>query len=126
MEYLSEPNSLNDIKQEKRKHLNRKLWLKASGGLSQLVSNKGYYASLTNSDLSYPNFDFQQVDLDVFRTFPHIKSQTERRRLMDPLKNILHTYVKRNPTVGYCQGMNFIAANLLECMGEEEAFWTLC
>ena len=22
--------------------------------------------------------------------------------------------------------MNFIAANLLECMNEEEAFWTLC
>lgn len=31
----------------------------------------------------------------------------------------------RNPTVGYCQGMNFIAARLLNCMREEEAFWTL-
>ena len=126
MEYLSDPSSLSDIKADRKKHFSRRLWLKASGGQGQLAANKGYYMSLRNSSLSYPNYDFQQVDLDVFRTFPHIKSPAERRRLMDPLKNLLYTYVRRNPTVGYCQGMNFIAANLLECMSEEEAFWTLC
>ncbi|MDR3548935.1 MAG: TBC domain-containing protein [Candidatus Pacebacteria bacterium] len=42
------------------------------------------------------------------------------------LKNVLCAYVKRNPSVGYCQGLNFVAANLLRHMGEEEAFWTLC
>ena len=126
VEYLTDPASLGDIKPDRKKHFNRKLWLRASGGRSQLLANKGYYTSLTNSSLSYPNYDFQQVDLDVFRTFPHIKSQAERRRLMNPLKNLLYSYVKRNPTVGYCQGMNFIAANLLDCMPEEEAFWTLC
>lgn len=38
---------------------------------------------------------------------------------------MLNTYVKRNPTVGYCQGMNFIAGRLIQYMSEEEAFWTL-
>ena len=102
IEYLTDPNCLNDIKHDRKKYFNRKLWLKASGGLGQLVANRGYYTSLKNSDLSYPNYDFQQIDLDVFRTFPHVKIQSERRRLMNPLKNILYNYVRRNPTVGYC------------------------
>ncbi len=36
---------------------------------------------------------------------------------------MLYTYVKRNPTVGYCQGHNFIVAHFLRYMSEEEAFW---
>lgn len=44
---------------------------------------------------------------------------------MEPLRHVLYALVIRNPTVGYCQGMNFIAARLLVCMSEEEAFWTL-
>jgi hypothetical protein len=39
---------------------------------------------------------------------------------------VLYTYVKRNPTVGYCQGMNFIAGRLLQYLNEEETFWALC
>ena len=45
--------------------------------------------------------------------------------LIVPLRNVLCTYTKRNPTVGYCQGMNFIVGRLLRFMKEEEAFWTL-
>ena len=41
------------------------------------------------------------------------------------MKIVLYTYVKRNPTVGYCQGMNFIVGRMLQYMNEEEAFWTL-
>ena len=42
------------------------------------------------------------------------------------MRNVLYAYVKRNATVGYCQGLNFVAANLLRYLKEEEAFWTLC
>ena len=41
------------------------------------------------------------------------------------LRNVLICYVKRNPTIGYCQGLNFVVAQLLRYMNEEEAFWTL-
>ncbi|KAK9868611.1 hypothetical protein WJX84_001924 [Apatococcus fuscideae] len=34
-------------------------------------------------------------------------------------------YACRNPAVGYCQGMNFVAGFLLLFMNEEDAFWCL-
>lgn len=42
---------------------------------------------------------------------------------MEPLRNVLHTFLKRTPTIGYCQGMNFYAGTFLRYMSEEEAFW---
>ncbi len=44
---------------------------------------------------------------------------------MGELRNMLAAYVKRNPTVGYCQGMNFVAAHLFRYLTEEESFWVL-
>jgi len=41
------------------------------------------------------------------------------------LRRVLYAYVMRNPTIGYCQGMNFIVAKLLTCMDEEAAFWVM-
>lgn len=44
----------------------------------------------------------------------------------DALRNILSAYASHNPTVGYCQGMNFLAATLLlEIKDEEKSFWVL-
>ena len=38
---------------------------------------------------------------------------------------MLLAYARHNPSVGYCQGMNFLAALLLLLMEEEAAFWCL-
>ena len=80
---------------------------------------------MKNSQLTYPNPSFQQIEVDLNRTFPHIQDDAQLEALTTPLKNVLTAFVLRNPTVGYCQGVNFIAARLLTCMNEEEAFWTL-
>ena len=46
------------------------------------------------------------------------------KNFLDKLKNILMCYSIRNTTVGYCQGMNFIAARILLIMdNEEQVFW---
>lgn len=42
------------------------------------------------------------------------------------LRRILGAYAARNGAVGYCQGLNFLAAALMLFMGEEDAFWSLC
>ena len=45
---------------------------------------------------------------------------------VDKLKEVLAAYSQRNPEVGYCQGMNQIAACLLLIMpSSEETFWVL-
>ena len=44
-------------------------------------------------------------------------------KYIGPLRNVLSTFVKRNPTIGYWQGMNFVVGNLLKYLNEEESFW---
>lgn len=56
------------------------------------------------------------------RTFPNDPPE-EVDLLIIPIRNVLTTFVKRNPTIGYCQGMNFIVGNLLRYLNEEQTFW---
>jgi len=56
------------------------------------------------------------------RTFPEDKKEDVEKYII-PLRHVLTTFVKRNPTIGYCQGMNFIVGNLLKELNEEESFW---
>ena len=39
------------------------------------------------------------------------------------MERILKAFIKRNPTLGYCQGMNFIVGRLRKFLSEEETFW---
>ena len=39
--------------------------------------------------------------------------------------NFVVAYACRNPAVGYCQGLNFLAATFLLLLSEDEAFWAL-
>ena len=65
-----------------------------------------------------------EVEKDLRRTFPN-NSHFESEQGIDSLRTLLICYGIRNPTVGYCQSMNFLAAFLLLNMDEERAFWTL-
>jgi hypothetical protein len=104
----------------------RILWLKCSGALRRLKNNVGYYGALKKVTQSYPNGSFQQIELDLPRTYTDVNDPEELKAKIEPLRHVLKCYVKRNTRVGYLQGMNFIVARLLEVMNEEEAFWMLC
>ena len=68
----------------------------------------------------------RQIDLDVARTFPghRMLSSPEGTR---KLRSVLVAYARRAPSVGYVQGMGFVAAALLVFVEEAEAaFWCLC
>lgn len=45
--------------------------------------------------------------------------------MTDTLRRILFAYSVHNPVLGYCQGLNFIAARIMQHLGEEESFWLL-
>ena len=93
----------------------RNLWLRASGALAvmELKENKNYYRNLKNLPMSYPNPSFNQIELDLRRTFTELKI-SKSEKLIVKLRNVLTTYTKRNPTIGYCQGMNFLVGRLLK------------
>jgi hypothetical protein len=98
-------------------------WLKCSGAFGLMQSNPGYYQALRQCGIKYPNPSALQIELDLRRTFPN-EAKDKIADLILPLRNVLCTYVLRNPSGVYCQGMNSIVARLLTCMNEEEAFWT--
>ena len=43
----------------------------------------------------------------------------------DSLRCVLKAYAAHNPTVGYCQSLNFISGMMLLFLQEEDAFWLL-
>ncbi|EOA28762.1 hypothetical protein CARUB_v10024994mg [Capsella rubella] len=83
-------------------------------------------AQITDSDESSSDVQRKwkkQIEKDIPRTFPGHPALNENGR--DSLRRILLAYACHNPSVGYCQAMNFFAGLLLLLMPEENAFWTL-
>ncbi|XP_028775965.1 GTPase-activating protein GYP2 [Neltuma alba] len=65
----------------------------------------------------------KQIEKDIPRTFPGHPALDENGR--NSLRRLLLAYARHNPSVGYCQAMNFFAGLLLLLMPEENAFWAL-
>ena len=73
---------------------------------------------------SAPRSVEEAVELDVRRTFPEHNRLTPE--FVERMRRVLLAYAKRNPEVGYCQGMNFVAAAILLFVdSDEDAFWLL-
>lgn len=61
-----------------------------------------------------------QIEKDLRRT----EAGTSGAKL-EALRRVLQAFASFNPTIGYVQGMNFIAAGLLRVLPEPAAFWML-
>ncbi|KAL6065054.1 poly(ADP-ribose) glycohydrolase [Balamuthia mandrillaris] len=101
----------------------RQAWLLCSGARRKMEQNEGYYKSLLRQHETEPSPFAEQIALDAPRTFPGHPYFDEKGQ--EKLKRILVAYAIRNPTVGYCQSMNFFTGMILLFMKEEEAFWML-
>ena len=84
-----------------------------------------------------------QIERDLRRTFPShylFRTNNEEEDMMnssailcedftpdgiESLRRILYAYSIYDDEIGYCQGMNFIAATFLTFLPEEESFWLL-
>ncbi|KHJ93731.1 TBC domain protein [Oesophagostomum dentatum] len=91
----------------------------------------GYYSSMLRKTLFQQesgvyDTSVKQIDLDLVRTLP------ANRMFADPdsekvkqLRRVLYAYRNHDTVIGYCQGLNRIAAVALLYLDEEDAFWFL-
>jgi hypothetical protein len=92
---------------------------------------EGYFAELlaqpAATSPSEPGFAAErQIDLDLARTFPGHRLLSSADGAAQ-LRSVLIAYARRDPRVGYVQGMGFVGALLLVFLEEpEDAFWCLC
>ncbi|KAM1053716.1 hypothetical protein ACFX2I_001129 [Malus domestica] len=96
----------------------------AGGDVEKHSSESDSDIKLSTTDpVSVPEKWKGQIEKDLPRTFPGHPALDEDGR--NALRRLLTAYARHNPTVGYCQAMNFFAGLLLLLMPEENAFWAL-
>lgn len=99
-----------------------KIWAECSGAAA--LRAPGYYEDLVKNGVEDPGVT-TQIQNDISRTLTD-NVYFRKGPGVAKLKEVLLAYAGRNPEVGYCQGMNMIAASLLLIMPTaEEAFWVL-
>ena len=99
-----------------------KIWAECSGASALRVP--GYYDDLVSNGVDDPDI-FAQIQMDINRTLTD-NVFFRRGPGVGKLHEVLLAYSRRNPEVGYCQGMNLITASLLLIMpSAEDAFWML-
>ena len=92
---------------------------------SWLFNSDGIIRPLLDSYSKMPDPYTEQINLDLKRTFTDDKEFTSRPEYISQMRNILASYAKRNSSVGYCQGMNYLAGMIVRVVeNEEDAFWT--
>ncbi|KAL9268719.1 TBC1 domain family member 2A-like protein [Drosera capensis] len=103
-----------------------KVWLGLSGAEKKKSTvPDSYYSDLIKATAGQVTAATKQIDHDLPRTFPgHPWLDTPTGHAA--LRRVLVVYSFRDSYVGYCQGLNYVAALLLLVMKtEEDAFWML-
>lgn len=106
--------------------LRAKVWRAVSGAIKKRSTvPDSYYQDLIEAVQGKDTPATRQIDHDLDRTFP-CHPVIDSPEGQASLRRILRGYSFRDSRVGYCQGMNYVAASLLLVMKtEEEAFWML-
>jgi hypothetical protein len=102
--------------------LRREVWMERTGANS-LVEPGKFRSLLSSADL--PQHVCNEIAADVERTLGnnvYFRNGIGKTKLTD----VLVAYAQYNPTIGYSQGLNIIAANLLLMLpSAEDAFWLM-
>ncbi|XP_059513445.1 TBC1 domain family member 2A isoform X4 [Myotis daubentonii] len=93
----------------------------------QHLQAPGRYQELLSRSQTCKHPAARQIELDLNRTFTNNKHFTcPTSSFPDKLRRVLLAFSWQNPSIGYCQGLNRLAAIALLVLGEEEsAFWCL-
>ncbi|XP_016498517.2 uncharacterized protein LOC107817234 [Nicotiana tabacum] len=106
--------------------LRPKVWFSLSGAAKKKsTAPDSYYEDMTKAIQDKVTPATKQIDHDLPRTFPgHPWLDTPEGHAA--LRRVLVAYSFRDSDVGYCQGLNYVAALLLLVMKtEEDAFWMI-
>nr|XP_026689407.1 growth hormone-regulated TBC protein 1-A-like [Ciona intestinalis] len=104
------------------------VWMNLSGAQEKMGNSLDLYEKLLETGCSNDLELIELIKTDLDRTFPdnvyfNSKMGDDKRQ---SLYNILLAYGRRSPEVGYCQGINYVAALiLLVVKDEEKSFWLL-
>eukprot|EP00887_Chlorella_sp_A99_P001441 scaffold8.g1441.t1 len=106
--------------------LRRGVWLAASGAAARRAARHPSYYSAMAQLGKHESPWAHQIRLDTPRTFP-ANAWVQSGEGQEALARVLYAFARHKPDVGYCQGMNYVAALLLLVLGraEEDAFWVL-
>jgi len=102
----------------------REVWVYISGSRELRLINRGIYQQFLAAG-GESGFE-KQIGKDINRTYrQHVCFKEENSAMQQSLFNVLNTYAVYNSAVGYCQGMNSVAAFMLMYMEEVDVFWLL-
>ncbi|KAK4689732.1 small G protein signaling modulator 3, partial [Tremellales sp. Uapishka_1] len=100
------------------------VWAECSGAKDLMIP--GEYAEILAVHKDDESPVLAEIEKDVSRTFPGNVFFGGDGPGVAKLRRVLIAYSWHNPAVGYCQGMNMLAATLLLTHSEEEqAYWVL-
>lgn len=97
------------------------LWWHLSGASLLVATHSVQY----DPRVPCPRRAADEIERDLRRTLPD-HPHFQRDEGLGQLRRVLTAYAARNPALGYCQSMNFVAALLLLFLAEERAFAVLC
>ncbi|XP_072014560.1 TBC1 domain family member 2B-like [Amphiura filiformis] len=90
------------------------------------TTGPGYYERLLKSENFKSNPATKQIELDLLRTLPNNKHyDTIESPGIPKLRRVLKAFSVHDPGIGYCQGLNRLAAIALLYLEEEDAFWCM-
>lgn len=102
----------------------RELWLIASGAKREILRNPDYYSQLIDDYPDYITSLYEKsIESDLNRTFPEEEFFQDVENI-NKLRRILLAFSRRNISLGYTQGFNFIVGRILQIMeGNEVSFF---
>ncbi|CAL8262439.1 unnamed protein product [Lota lota] len=102
-------------------------WIVRARTLTIREQHPNRYKQLCDKSLTSPHPASRQILLDLHRTLTTNKHfSAPSSPALQKLQRILLAFSWQNPTIGYCQGLNRLAAvSLLVLQDEEDAFWCL-
>ena len=97
------------------KKYRKELWLICSGAKLEKINDKDYYKKISKISSEIPSWNYSiQIEKDLNRS-----KYRDDIQFINKTRRILNNFSVRCPTIGYCQGFNFIVEFILTIVDEE-------